>query len=507
MRLRIALICAVLACASPADARDSDAGAPSDVSVTIYRDPQRNGGNIRLERLGGFAVITETRRVTLPAGRSTLRFVGVVDGIIPESAVISGLPGGVIEKNQDAALLSPASLLRATQGKLVQLKRSNRDTGKSELVEASVIAANSEGVTFRTSQGTETLRCSGLPETFRYNVDTATGSAKPVLSVATTTARPVSATVKLTYLAEGFDWSASYNGEIDRAAQRMNVGGWITLANANAISLENAQVQIVAGGLRREAYRRLLDGSYQEEDATEGYDDGAQDIVVTSFRRSGSAPAPVMEVAPPPPPPPPPPEQLGDLKLYRIPYRTTIAARQMKQTRLLANQGVEFETIQILKLPAIGPSYVAADLGDLQHFNPVTYLRTRNDKAHQLGMPLPAGAFVIGQMQDDRPAMLGQPNLRDTAENEKIELPLGASPDISVSRRTIASTKKQQTHKLTIANAAAETRHFEMRFTAWGSQRIVEADAELSKEDGEQMFRLDLPPNSTKVITYRVRWD
>jgi hypothetical protein len=62
--------------------------------------------------LEGFALITETRTVHLPAGLSRLRFEGVADGIEPASAIVTGLPEGVIEKNRDAKLLSPSRCSR-----------------------------------------------------------------------------------------------------------------------------------------------------------------------------------------------------------------------------------------------------------------------------------------------------------------------------------------------------------------------------------------------------------
>ena len=127
--------------ATMAQAQDNAASDPVDTSVTIYRAPYRNGGSISLNALGGFAVITETRRVTIPAGRSRLRFEGVVDGIVPESAIVTGLPGGVIEKNRDAALLSPGTLLRASLGKQLLLKRTNPATGKESFLPAEVTAA------------------------------------------------------------------------------------------------------------------------------------------------------------------------------------------------------------------------------------------------------------------------------------------------------------------------------------------------------------------------------
>jgi hypothetical protein len=529
------------ALAQPALGQDVNASEPTDVAVTIYRDPNRNGGTLQLGALGGFAVVTETRRVTLPAGRARLRFVGVVDGIIPESALVSGLPGGVIEKNRDAAVLSPAALLRAVQGKQVYLKRTNRKTGKTVQVPVTVVSASEDGVVFESAAGKEALRCSGFPETFSYGIDTAGLSARPVLSVATRSARPVTVEVKLTYLAQGFDWNASYTAQVDPEAKEMDVGGWITLANGNSVSLENAQVQIVAGGLRREAFRRLVDGTpravarcwpmqrthqiprkperpyelvrpYYEEPIEEEAYDAAESIIVTAQRRERGAmdvPMPVMALSAPPPPPPP--EQLGDLKLYRIPYRTTVAANQMKQTRLLEKDGVGFTRIHTLTLQAMDPNvsdYLGDKVGqDWERANPVAILRTRNDKAHQLGLPLPSGAFLIQQDHEGRTMLLGEPALRDTAEDEKVELALGTVSDVTIERRTRSRSKRKQNQEVKLSNAGAESVSLELRFNVWGSIRLIDADAPLGKEDGQPIFKLELPPGSTRTLRYTVRWD
>lgn len=541
MRHAAALLMGLAALPVAALAQEVTASDPADLSVTIYRDPNRNGGTLQLGYLGGFAVVTETRRVTLPAGRAKLRFVGVVDGIIPESAIVSGLPGGVIEKNRDAALLSPAALLRAVQGKQVQLKRTNRDTGKVELVPARVISASEDGVVFETAAGKEALRCSGLAETFGYGIDTSGLSARPVLSVQTRSAKPITTTVTLTYLAQGFDWSASYTAQVDPAAKTMDVGGWITLANGNSIGLDNAQVQIVAGGLRREAWRRLVDGSARAvarcwpmqrthqvprkpdrpyelvrpyEEKGEQLEERmlkseAMDIVVTGSMRRSDTPAAMM-AAPPPPAPPPPPEQLGDLKLYRIPHRTTVAAMQMKQTRLVENPGVNVERIYKLTYDAMDPN-VSNNLddkvgADWETRTPVALLRTKNDKAHKLGLPLPSGAFVISQDQYARTMVLGEPSLRDTAEDEKVELVLGPAPDVTVERRTRSRGKSYQKQELRLSNAGSEPVRLELQFNAWGSIILDDAEGTLIKQDGLPTFKLELPANSQQTLHYTVRW-
>lgn len=531
--------------AVPALAEDVTASDPTDLSVTIYRDPARGeGGTIELANLGGFAVVTETRRVTLPRGRARLKFEGVVDGIIPESAIVSGLPGGVIEKNRDAAVLSPSALLQASQGRAVQLRRTNRKTGKVELTQARVLSASPEGVVFETAAGQEALRCSGMPETFGFDRGGAGLSAHPVLSVETRSSHAVEAVVTLTYLAEGFDWSASYTAAVDQPARRMDIGGWITLANANSVSLADAQVQIVAGGLKREAWRRLVDGSprviarcwplqrthqiprkpegpyqlvrpYEEpQPPEEDYAaDGYADIIVTSQRRNDrlmEMPMAVM-AAPPPPPPPPAAEQLGDLKLYRLNYRTTVAANQMKQTRLLDKEAVPFERIYQATFDPLDPTvseYLDEPLGgEAQQVNPVAVLRSRNDKAHQLGLPLPSGAFLVQQDHSGRTMLLGEPRLRDTAEDEKIELPLGPASDITAQRRTTKRTKRKQWQEVKLSNAGSEAVTLELRYRTYGSIRLVGQGAQVLREDGESLFRLTLEPNSAQTLKYTVSWD
>ena len=73
------------------------------ISVTMYRDPYRSAGPIPAQGWpGGYALITETRTIAVPAGRSTIRFEGVSEGMMPETAIVSGLPRGVGEKNRDA---------------------------------------------------------------------------------------------------------------------------------------------------------------------------------------------------------------------------------------------------------------------------------------------------------------------------------------------------------------------------------------------------------------------
>ena len=523
MRWLVSLLLSLLA-AFPAAARDVVAGAPVDVSVTIYRDPYRSEGAMRLDDLGGFAVVSESRRVTLPAGRHRLRFVGVVDGIVPASAVLSGLPAGVIERNQDAALLSPSSLMRAARGKTIMLNRTDPATGKPVRTAAEIVSASEVGVVFRTKDGTEALRCSGYPEMFRYARDAAGLFAQPTLSVVVDAPREVSVRVTLTYLAQGFDWNASYNARLNSAGTAFDLGAWITLANGNSVSLENAQVQIVAGQLNRSAVDRIVDNSptaiarcwpmEKTSDVpgkpdrpyvlTQPYlespyrrwregDNDKDGIVVTAQRRSElmyDSPAPISVMSAEAVQ-----EQLGDLKLYRIPRRTTVAAMQMKQTRLLERSGVSIEryyTSGVYLRYAPSPWLETA----------TAMLRTRNDKQHTLGLPLPAGAFLIDQIQFGRPMVLAEPPLRDTAIDEKIELAIGAISDVTVSHRALSNAHPKYAMETTISNAGASPIQLELVIENDVNMKITDSTVPVIERDGVRLMVVTVPAQGSVVLSY-----
>ena len=502
-----------------AQANDVLASPPTALSVTIYRAPYRNGGPINLNNLGGFALVTEIRQVRLPPGLSRLRFEGVVDGLEPATAIVTGLPGGVIEKNRDAALLSPEALLRSMIGTDITLIRTQRRTGKVTAIRATIRSANSDGVIFETAQGVEALWCAGLAEATRFSAIPTGLSATPTLSVLTRTDHEINATVTLSYLATGFDWSADYVAQINADGQTLDLGAWITLANGNGVSLPDAAVQVVAGKLNREGVdnfitnvrltviarcwpRGTTSDQLPHHDITMVHPDGVfgfggasiEEVVVTGMRREMiSAPSPLALRAPAPPPPPP--EQLGDLKLYRVSHPTTVAARQSKQVRLLEAKQTPFTRLTQADLQATGSSPLAPAS---------VLLRSKNDEAHHLGFPLPAGSIALFQKAKDRDMLTSHIQLADTALDEDLELRLGVAPDVQVRQTRLAVTGHQTREKVEITNARSTPTQFELRLQIGGAQKVISADHLMASKDGRPIFRLTLPANSAVTVNYEV---
>jgi hypothetical protein len=181
-RTRVPFLLLLLA-ATPAGAQQVvTSAAPDRVAVTLYRDPHRNAEEgMNPQWLNGFALVSETRQVTLPAGEAELRFEGVAGGIVPQSAIVAGLPDGIVERNRDAYLLSPESLLDRSLGRRVHLRRTAPATG-AVTEEDAVIRTGADGaVVLQTAAGFEALRCTGLPETPVYEGVPSGLSARPTL--------------------------------------------------------------------------------------------------------------------------------------------------------------------------------------------------------------------------------------------------------------------------------------------------------------------------------------
>jgi hypothetical protein len=484
--------------------------APQATSVTIYRDPQRSGGGTHdLHDLRGFALITETRRIALPAGEATLRFEGVADGIMAKSAIILGLPGGVVEKNRDARLLSPAALMDASIGKEITLRRTSKATGTVQ-EQRMVVRSGPNGILLEGKDGTEALQCSGLPEALIFDSLPEGLSAKPTLSVLTRSQQAVEATVTLAYLARGFDWSAQYVASINPDGKSLHLTGWVTLANANSSSFVNAGTQVVAGTLSREEdddVENYSAGAYQLRcwpwDSTSTYPswniipstskfDQMQEldqIIVTSQKREQrlmGAPVSVSAIVAG--------EELGDLKLYRVPFATTLSANAQKQVLLLVQKSVPFERIYRSKI----------GIDEEQDPEPMTaILRTRNEVKNDLGMALPSGAVAVFETVSARPMMAGEDSMRDAAVHEEVEIKVGDAPGVRIETKEDAD--KVGHFIIKVSNDHPYAIKAEVEMSVDDDISIASAQPRHGQKNGRPIWRVSVPANGTSIIRYAVR--
>lgn len=508
-----------------------EASDPTNLSVTIYRDPDRSvGEEMNRNNPRGFAMISEKRLVTLPAGPSTIRFVGVAEGMIGVSAIVTGLPGGSIEKNRNAELLSPAALVNGALGNRVTITRTNPATGTSEAEDAIVRTRADGGLVLQTAQGFEAVRCAGLPEKLTFDGVPEGLSAKPIYTVDTNSPEGGTFEVTLTYLSWGFDWQANYVGTLGEPLRgerfSMQLLSWLTLVNDNAQSFDDAQLQIVAGRLNIETDFQSLARPpvaaplrltcYPIGSTSVGSpvypvpspmpsmmaEDGANYIVVTGSRRrsevfeSASSVAVVTAEE----------EDLGDLKLFRVPDRVDVSASGMKQVAFLNKDEVE---ARFLYVADCNPYDWLADSGEPGGAG--VLLVTKNEDQRGLGIALPQGALNLFEPTSRGPMLAATAELRDYARGQDIELELGTSSQVFSRCARIAGdlppgrSRSWTDMRVELTNANPHPITMRLRLGEPGDWDIRFPRQRVRVKNGWSVVELEIPANTTREIRWRLR--
>ena len=284
----------------------------------------------------------------------------------------------------------------------------------------------------------------------------------------------------------------------------MNLGAWVTLANNNSASFPAAHTQVVAGRVNRvsggeepiDMGRSILADCWPAG-TTSGMDDTFAGAAVSSLGgryllkeassadRSHAAPAPAMSsvarlVEE---------EQLGDLKLYRVPERTTVGSRQAKQVRLLDRSNVPIEIYDGADVPANRT---------LDTIPVRRMVRTRNDSAHHLGLPLPSGSLDSFAIRANSPLPLNEAPLRDIANDEEVEFDVGSGSGLHVS-----TVRDSEMSRIDISNARPGVANLELSLRIPDGDQLITADHEVLKRNGRIIFKISVTAGAVSTIRYR----
>ena len=534
-RLCITSLLLAAACTAAADTQVISAGADS-VSITIYRDL--------------FALITETRTVDLPAEAVTLSFDGVVETLIPASAIASDLERELDERNYDYDQLSPASLLRKSIGKTVTLTRTHPGSGKVSQVRAVIESAQDNGVTFRTAEGLEALGCSGIQEGLTFEEIPEGLRPNPRLSLKLKAGTAGKRIIRLSYISQGFAWSSNYVAHLARNGKTLDLTGWVTLQNLTHASFRQAQVSVVAGRLN------LLEedeGGSSSFGATEDFEDenetqGARQERLSSMREEldyvddltflrGCYP-----MGPAKPAPAPrreaigyyagyyqydgggeledvvvtglrgsridTPETLADYHLYRVPWPTDLNARQVKQAVFLQKSRVKADYFYSCKLTEDDFDESGTPL------KVHTKLAFENKRADGLGEPLPGGWFRAFARDGTGDVFLGEAILNDKPVGLPVELTLGGAMDLALEIQfediydedVFEDDSDFVDVSLMVSNAKPRPISLEVRWSVPEDEywEISGSNRRAGRKHGDYVWRWRVDANSRDSLRYRM---
>jgi hypothetical protein len=481
------------------------AGAPTAASVTIYRDQSVDAASLdELEPEQGLALITETRTVDIPtAGRRRIAFRGVADTMVPQTVALTGLPGALVERNEDFDLLTPGSLVAHSLGREVRVLTTG--PGKASATDrTAVLRSGPNGMLLDFAGQIEALGCGGPPTRLVFDRAPAELSDKPTFSVLADVPKPGRYTVRLSYLATGFSWSADYVAHIRPDGRTLDLEGWLTLANKTAAGFDRAPTQVVAGQLERAADTRPVEPGKPRITVNCWGQIRPLPVPLVARRMAlAAAPAPMSEIE----------ElvvtgqkklavqsELGDYKLYTLPEPTQVAAHQTKQVAFLDLHAVPFSKVYVYR-------FNTYDAGDGQRAAAEVVLRLKNRADAGLGKPLPAGNVSVMETAGGSLALAGEQQIADTAVGLPLELTLGRSMDIAIKPRVTEITRRDHVRRTAIAVVFENDKPgpivLEHRQSTDGQDwKLETASAPSAFDKGDRVWTFRLAPGQKARLTY-----
>lgn len=451
-----ALAAPILAQDATSVAVPGGATAQGDVAVTIYQNGQ--------------SLIQDTRRLTMPAGRSKQEFPDVSAQIRAETVTLTGPGIGIVEQNFDYDLLTPAKLMEKAVGQNVTLIRTNPATGAEVRVPAKVLAANG-GVVLQVGNTIEVLRDDGLPVRVIFDKVPPNLRARPTLSVTLEAKGGVTPTT-LTYLTPGLGWNSDYVTLFDDAKQTIDVQGWVTLTNNTGTDYSNANVLLVAGNPNGGGGRRNYTTPWNPSTGTID-----QPGTESSNR-----------------------ERLGDYYLYPLAERTTIANAQQKQVSFLdvkaapARKAYEFNNGWLATNDAASASSV---------------LKFSTSRSGGLGDQLPAGTMRV-YMRDKRgdPQFIGESMIEATPMGNAMSIRTGDAFDVKVKtvveeRNRLSSSRWQTKMRYEFTNARNEPVTVDLgQEGLWGDVAIIAQSQEGKRVSADRVeWSVAVPANGKATLT------
>ncbi len=492
------------------------------VAVTIYRDD--------------LALITETRTVDLPAGAVTLVVDGVVETLLPQSAIVTDSGRTLAESNFDFDRLTPRSLLERSIGRSVTLTRTNPANGRVTRTAATILAVG-EGVVLQTADGAEALYCSGLPERLELTEVPDELLGKPRLSVALAAGDAGPRTLKVSYLAHGFAWSSDYVAHLNERSDAMSLAGWATLVNSTGTVFEQAEVQLVAGVLNilgaeeggSRAADVLMGGG---ENAVEArarmvQDEASAEVALLRNCFASDVPLPPKAVSPEffeerialtaqratfdavaAVAAPAEREVFGDYQLYRLPWRTDLNARQTKQVLFVDEPEVDVERFYGLRLDSLARP-LAEDV-----VVPNLIVRFENTEARGLGEPLPSGTVRVFEDYDGREVFAGEAEIGDRPVGLPIELTIGRAQNVLLETTTGGEdgAQRRNGNRIVVAtehrivNNKSVPIELEIRHAVesyYSDVKVERTSRPMRRKYGDLAWRFTVAPGE-ELLTYRL---
>ena len=452
-----------------------------------------------------FAVVRETIPLDLKAGVNTIEFTGTTAELEPESVMLRGPSGRVLQILEQSYRADPVSLealLRRYEGQTIDFEVRNGDrveTISGKIVRAGDLAQPGQPVVSQAiieAAGKLRFDLPGVP----LFPGLASGMIlKPTVDWTIETDRAGRVDAELAYVSGGFDWSADYN-IVQGDANVLDIIGWVTMENRSGKEFDNAHVKLMAGDVNK-----------------------LKQAVPLRIRLGGNAGGviggipggvPVVE------------KTFDEYHLYTLQRPITLHDEESKQVEFVRASGVQSQLIYVYDGAKIDANRYAGWNAEMirndamygtQSNSKVWVMREfGNSDANHLGMPLPKGKVRFYRRDTDgRLEFTGEDIIGHTPKDEKIRVFTGSAFDLTGERKrtSFRSDMGRQTmdeaFEIKVRNHKKEPAKVRVvehlyRWTTW---EIATSSMPYTKTDAQTVeFHVQLQPDEEGTIAYTAHY-
>ena len=442
----------------------SDINDQVGVKVTVYNS--------------NLGLIKDVRKVKLPEGEGELRFMDVAAHIMPVTVHVKSLNSpedfAVLEQNYEYDLINANKLLDKYVGKKIKIIDWNKFQDRKDTIEA-ILLSNNQGQIYKINNeiflGHPGYKV--LPEIPENLI------AKPTLTWLYDNKGKKAHTLEVSYLTKNISWKADYVLVLNDDTSA-DLSGWITLDNKSGAMYKDAQLKLVAGDVHR-VKRKQKDNRVFALEAV-------KKAAVPQFKEKA----------------------FFEYHIYDLQRKTTIKDKQIKQVSLLE---AEDASVQKELLVYGIRSYFTRKYRSRNPKQPVNvYIKFKNSRENNLGMPLPAGIMRLYKQDDDgSQQFIGEDRIGHTPKDEEVKLKIGKAFDVVAKR--IQTDYKQITTKLHESEWEITLRnHKEKEVTVgvveplFGNWNVITSTHPFKKVDAFTIrFDVKIPKDKEVKIKYKVQ--
>jgi hypothetical protein len=423
-------------------------------------------------------LVKETRKVELPVGEGELRFMDVASYIMPATVHAQSLNYSedftVLEQTYEYDLISADRLLDKYVGKKIKLINWNEFQDRKEVVEATLLS-NNQGQVYKINDeiylghpGYKVLP--GIPENF---------TARPALRWFYENRTKKAHSLEVSYLASNMNWKADYVMVLNEEDSSLDISGWVTLDNKSGATYNNASLKLVAGKVHR-VQERPEERLYMMEAAPK-------------------AAAPQFEE-----------KAFFEYHLYDLKRKTTLKDKQTKQLILLEARRVGTEKEFLVY--GITRYFTRAYREQIPKWPVNVYIKFKNSKEDNLGMPLPGGVMHLYKKDDEGSLQfIGEDRIEHTPKDEEVRLKMGEAFDVTSERiqtdyEKITTKLHESEWEITLRNRKEKDITVGIVEPLLGSWQVISNSHPYQKVAAFTIrFDVSVPKDEEVKVRYRVR--